>query len=225
MLIPQLLFAHLLADYTLQTNWLVGRKNQWDGLALHGVMVFAMSLLVLAPYVNVVLIPIVLLTAAHMAQDWLKVHFGPRLKVHPFYPYAADQCGHCIQIGIVQLAVGPLLLSSGPSGIDLIVATIGASVVALTRFYDVTWWSNWMDMFPYMMRWRLWGYAERLAMFALSVIGFAFLAPVCVLLRLFSAWRSGQPVWQQKRGILEMALGVVLAIALGLAVRTLLLSH
>lgn len=224
MLIPQLLFAHLLADYTLQTNWLVGRKNQWDGLALHGAMVFAMSLLVLAPYVSVVLVPIVVLTAAHITQDWFKVHFGPRLKVHAFYPYAADQFGHCIQIGLVQLAVGRLLIP-GPTSADIMIATIGASVVALTRFYDVTWWSNWMEMFPYMMRWRLWGYIERLAMFALSVIGLAFLAPACVALRLFATWRAGQPAWRETRGILEMGLGVVLAIALGLVVRTLWLSQ
>ncbi|MHB8626861.1 MAG: DUF3307 domain-containing protein [Aggregatilineales bacterium] len=224
MLIPQLLFAHLLADYTLQTNWLVSRKNQWNGLALHGIMVFAMSIFVLAPYVSVMLIPVMFLTAAHMGQDWLKIHFGPRLKVHPIYPYAADQVGHCIQIGVIQLAVARLLIP-GPRFADVLVAAIGASVVALTRFYDVTWWSNWMDMFPYMMRWRLLGYAERLAMFALSVIGLAFLAPLCAALRLFAAWRSGQPIWQQKRGTLEMTLGVGLAIMLGLIVRTLWLNH
>lgn len=223
MLIPQLLFAHLLADYTLQTNWLVSRKNQWDGLALHGVMVFAMSLLVLAPYVNLILIPVILLTAAHMGQDWLKVHLGPRLKVHPVYPYAADQVGHFIQIGLVQLVVAPLLIP-GPTHADLLVAALGACVVALTRFYDVTWWSNWMDMFPYMMRWRLWGYTERLAMFALSVVGLAFLSPLCVILRLFAAWRAGQPIWKQKRGLLEMALGIGLAIGLGLVVRTMWLG-
>ena len=51
MIAAHLLFAHFLADYPLQTNWLIVRKGQsWDGLALHGLMVLFMAILVLPQY-------------------------------------------------------------------------------------------------------------------------------------------------------------------------------
>ena len=213
----------MLADYLLQTNWLIARKGQrWDGLALHGAMVFFMSVLALAPYIKVVLLPILILTLVHTAQDWLKIYSGPRLKIHPFIPYMADQLSHYTQIVILQLAVGALLIPA-PTQTDLIVATVAASVVTLTRFYDITWWSNWLDMIPYMTRWRWLGYAERLTMFALSAIGLFFLAPLCIVPRLFLSWQDKQPIWKQKRGVLEMGIGVVFAIILGVILRAMLL--
>ncbi len=37
MIIPHLLFAHLLGDYPLQSHWLVKRKAEsWRGLLVHG---------------------------------------------------------------------------------------------------------------------------------------------------------------------------------------------
>jgi hypothetical protein len=223
LLIPQLLLAHMLADYLLQTNWLIARKGQrWDGLALHGAMVFFMSILALAPYIKVVLVPILILSIVHTSQDWLKIYTGPRIKIHPFIPYMADQFSHYTQIIIMQLVVGSLLIPA-PTHTDVIVATIAATVISLTRFYDITWWSNWLDMIPYMTRWRWWGYAERLAMCALSAIGLFFMAPLCILPRLIFSWQTKQPIWTQKRGMLEMGLGVVFAIALGVILRAMLL--
>lgn len=223
-LIPQLLLAHMLADYLLQTNWLISRKGKrWDGLALHGAVVFSMSMLTLAPYARVVLLPIALLSLVHTAQDWLKIYSGPRLKIHPFIPYAADQISHYTQIVIVQLAVGALLIPA-PSHSDVLAATVAASVVTLTRFYDISWWSNWLDMIPYMTRWRWLGYAERLSIFALSAVGLFFVAPLCVLPRLLVAWQVGQPIWGQRRGLWEMGIGVVLSVALGLLLHAMLTS-
>ena len=223
MLIPQLLLAHMLADYLLQTNWLIARKGQrWDGLALHGAMVFFMSILTLAPYIKVVLLPILILSIVHTAQDWLKIYTGPRIKIHPFIPYMADQLSHYTQIVIMQLAIGSLLIP-GPTHTDIIVASVAASTVTLTRFYDISWWSNWLDMIPYMTRWRWFGYAERVSVFALSAIGLFFLAPLCVVPRLVFSWRVKQPIWAQKRGALEMGLGLLLAIILGLVLRAMLL--
>ena len=212
----------MLADYLLQTNWLIARKGQrWDGLAIHGAMVFSMSLLSLAPYYRVVLLPLAIFSVVHTAQDWLKIYSGPRIKIHPFIPYAADQLSHYTQIVILQLVVGPQLIPAPPQA-DIIFATIGASGVTLTRFYDISWWSNWLDMIPYMTRWRWIAYTERLAMFVLAVAGLFFLAPLCVVPRLFVSWRIKQPIWKQKRGVLEMSLGVILAIGLGLVLRAML---
>lgn len=212
----------MLADYALQTNWLVARKGKaWDGLALHGFMVFLMSMLVLAPYASVVLLPITLMSLLHTGQDWLKIDTGKRIKIHPIYSYMIDQFGHYATISVMQILVGPLL-KPPPSQTEIALMAIGASTITLTRFYDVTWWSNWLAMIPYMSQWRWFGYAERLAMFALSVAGYWSLAPLCVLPRLFDSWRLHRPIWKQPRGLPEMGLGIILAIAVGLVVRALL---
>ncbi len=212
----------MLADYTLQTNWLVARKGQaWDGLALHGLMVFFMSMLVLPQYAGIVLLPILGMSLLHTAQDWLKIYLGPRLKIHPIYSYSIDQLAHYTTIVGMQGLLGAYLLPP-PTTFEVALAATGASVITLTRFYDVTWWANWLDMIPYMTRWRNWGYLERLAMFALSVAGLFYLAPLCAGLRLFEAWRCKRPIWKQPRGLLEMGLGILLAVTLGVVVRGLL---
>ncbi len=212
----------MLADYILQTNWLVARKGQaWDGLALHGLMVFVMSMLVLAPYAGVVLLPIALMSLLHTAQDWLKIYTGTRIKIHPIYSYLLDQVGHYVTIGVMQILIGHLL-QPPPSQAEVALMSIGAAVISLTRFYDVTWWANWLDMIPYMGHWRNVGYAERLAMFTLSLAGLFYLAPLCVLPRLIASWLTHRPIWKQRRGLAEMGIGIILAVILGVLVRSLL---
>ncbi len=224
LLVPQLLFAHMLADYALQTNWLVSRKGHgWLALGLHGLMVFCMAILVLPQYISVVFVPILIFSILHTAQDWLKIYSGPRVKIPSIYTYSADQLSHYLMIGVMQLTVGPLLVPA-PDNATLFVAGVGSATIILTRFYEVSWWSNWLDMLPYMNRWRGWSYAERLAMFALSVAGFFYLAPLCALPRVAQSIREKHPFWEQKRGAPEMLLGVVLAIGAGLIVRRFFLA-
>ncbi len=222
MIAAHLLFAHFLADYPLQTNWLIVRKGQsWDGLALHGLMVLFMAILVLPQYFPFVLIPLLALSGVHTIQDWGKIYTGPRIKIHPIIPYLLDQVLHYIIIGIVQVAVGSLLVPA-PGPWEVMLMATGAVVVAVTRAYDVTWWANWLDMIPYMNRWTWWGYAERLAMVALSTFGLFYLAPLCAAPRLLYAWSHGTPIWKQRRGLLEMGIGIVFSIALGLVLHRLL---
>lgn len=224
MLIPHLLFAHMLADYALQTNWLVARKGQaWDGLILHGLVVFVMSLLVLPRYIPVLFVPILIMSILHTIQDWGKVYSGPRLKIHPFIPYMLDQVLHYATILGMQVLFGSQLQPPPDSG-EILVMSAGTVIIAVTRFYDVTWWSNWLDMIPYMNRWHIWGYAERLAMVALAAGGWYFLAPLCVLPRLWYAQHCGYPIWKQRRGILEVIVGIVFSVALGLVLRALITS-
>ncbi len=227
MIIAHLLFAHLLADYPLQTNWLVVRKGQaWYGLALHGAMVFLMMILVLPGDLSVLLVPMLILTFVHMFQDWVKVYSGPRIKIHPFIPYILDQVLHYTAIIIFQMVVASQLeqLGLAPSPAEIWVMALGAVVIIVTRFYDVTWWANWLDMILYMNRWAVWGFAERLAMVALSVVGLFYAAPLCVLPRLLYAQSQGMAITKQRRGSLEMGIGVVLSVGCGLVLRVLLLS-
>jgi hypothetical protein len=100
----------------------------------------------------------------------------------------------------------------------------GAAVIAVTRFYEVTWWANWLDMIPYMNRWRLMGYLERLCMLALAASGLWMIAPLCVLPRLALSAYSNRPIWRQRRGTLELVLGVALSVTLGIALRAVLVQ-
>jgi hypothetical protein len=212
----------MLADYTLQTNWLIVRKGQsWDGLALHGFMVFVMSIIVLAPYFSVVFVPILIMSIVHTFQDWAKIYTGPRIKIHPFIPYMLDQVLHYTAIVILQVLIGSQL-QPPPDQMEIFVMACGGVCIAVTRFYDVTWWANWLDMIPYMNRWQIWGYAERLAMVALATVGLFYVAPLCILPRLYYGWRTNTPIWRQPRGSLEMGIGVLFSIGLGLILRRLL---
>lgn len=219
MVIPHLMFAHMLADYVLQTNWLVARKGRsWYGLGLHGGIVGVMSLLALSPYLGDVWPLLVALTVVHTFQDYLKVRFGPHMKVHPFIPYMGDQLLHYITIIGIQWTVDRFY-SFAPGQTEIMYMWAGTAAIAVTRYYDVTWWANWLDMIPYMNRWRALGYAERLAMVVLTVVGVWFLAPLMVLPRLWLSWRQERPVWRQRRGALEVVIGIAFSVAVGFGLR------
>jgi hypothetical protein len=92
-----LLTAHLLADFMFQTGWMVKYKRRPSVLALHGLVVFALSLLALGGSVGLVLA----LTGAHLVIDAVKVYaLPPRL-----WPYLADQAAHLATIAVAALLV------------------------------------------------------------------------------------------------------------------------
>src|SRR5258708_17046634 len=100
----------MLADYTLQTNWLIVRKGQaWDGLALHGLMVLATAIMALPQYITVLLVPLIVLSGVHTFQDWMKIYTGPRIRIHPFIPYILDQVLHYTAIVTFQLLLAGLV--------------------------------------------------------------------------------------------------------------------
>jgi hypothetical protein len=207
----------MLSDYVLQSNWLVARKGKsWTGLLIHGGIVGSISLLAVSPYLGEIWLAVLLLTALHTSQDYLKVYLSPRLRMHHFFPYMADQFLHYTAIGLFQLWLGDDRLPNPPGTAEIAFMWTGAAVVIVTRFYDVTWWANWLDMIPYMNRWRGVGYIERLSMLALAASGVWFIAPLCILPRLIWSARIKRPIWQQRRGKLEMGIGVVLCVALGI---------
>lgn len=216
MIIPHLLFAHLLGDYPLQSHWLVKRKAEsWRGLLVHGGIVGFMSLVALAPYLGDVWIALVALTMLHTIQDYGKVQLGARQVVHPFVPYIGDQVLHYLTIIGIQLWIGDSLAPE-PGETEIALMWTGAAVVAVTRFYDVTVWANWLDLIPYMRRWRALGYTERLSMLALAAAGAWYLAPLVALPRLVLARHEDRPIGANRRYALEMVTGAVFSIALGL---------
>lgn len=224
MLAPHLIFSHMLADYVLQTDWLAARKGQffprevasWDGLLLHGLVVWLMSLAVLPGYLGTLWPYVTVIALVHTFQDGVKAWATPRLQVHSFIPYALDQMLHLSLILVFQ-GVWAGRVNPPPPTAETDLMILGASLVAVTRLYEVSWWANWLDMIPYMNRWRLWGYTERIAMFVLSVVDLWWLAPLAVLPRLYAARRQGQPIWNQKRGMAELLLGIAFSVILGSA--------
>lgn len=213
MIIPHLIFAHLLGDYVLQTNWLAVRKSQaLDGLLIHGLVVYVMSLLATAPHFKQVWLPITVLLVIHTLQDGLKVWSGPRLRIHLAYSYFLDQFLHLLLILGIQAVV-----EVKTSHFEEAAMSFEAALIAVTRFYEVSWWANWFEMIVYMNRWQVWGAFERIAILLTAALGPipALVSPVFALPRLVFAWRSGNPLWKERYGLLEWGLGIVFSLGLG----------
>ncbi|UCD98792.1 MAG: DUF3307 domain-containing protein [Chloroflexota bacterium] len=111
-----LLFAHFLADYPLQSNWIVEHKNRPGVLILHILTHLFVSLIVVIfiaprswPY-------ILLLTAIHLLIDTGKSTLN---KVKPQWvvvPYFVDQFLHILSIAVIAGLMEP---TSGISPFEL----------------------------------------------------------------------------------------------------------
>ena len=122
-----LLFAHVMADFVLQTNAMVANKRHHLTLALHGAVVLGMAVLAtgaLSPW-------LILLTVAHLAIDAAKTLLG-RGGIAPFL---ADQAAHLATL--IALAFWqPDLMAQGIWGAYPLVAPImmlTAGAIVTTR--------------------------------------------------------------------------------------------
>lgn len=91
-----LLFAHLLGDYPLQTNWIVKAKRTWVGLTLHVTLHFLVLLILVGPARRVLLPYLLLLTTSHFAVDTLKTLAGQLWPRQVNGPYLLDQLLHVL---------------------------------------------------------------------------------------------------------------------------------
>lgn len=83
-----LLFAHVLADFVFQTNWIAANKQRFAVLLLHGAIVFATLVLATG---SLLILPLALLTLAHLAIDAVK-QYGTRAT--GLWPFLIDQAAH-----------------------------------------------------------------------------------------------------------------------------------
>lgn len=90
-----LLFAHMLADFTLQSDAMVKNKAQLRYFSLHIAIVAATAWAALG--LTTALVPILIVAATHFAIDWLKLRFGGT----GFIGFIADQAGHVAMILVV----------------------------------------------------------------------------------------------------------------------------
>ncbi len=87
-----LAFGHLVADFTLQTDWMVRRKREWRVLLAH------VGLVLLATWIALGFAPVplllVLIGVSHLAIDWAKLRWGGA----GFTGFAVDQAAHAVTI-------------------------------------------------------------------------------------------------------------------------------
>jgi len=114
----RLILAHLLADFVLQTRWIVKRKETASGLAIH-ISLVGLTMLVVAwdhladwwPWLLIILV-------VHAATDWAKIRVEPRLHLPPIIPFLIDQAVHVLTIAAVVALAQPNGLSLTLDGTD-----------------------------------------------------------------------------------------------------------
>jgi hypothetical protein len=94
----QLIFAHFLADYPLQSNWIAANKHKFPVLALHAGTHLATMLAVSGSAWREIWPFLLTLTAVHMSIDALKIRFTKRRPEWVTLPYLADQGLHYLTI-------------------------------------------------------------------------------------------------------------------------------
>jgi len=100
-----LLFAHALADFVLQTDWMHRNKSKIGVMALHGVVVLVLSSAAIG---HLTALPVIALAAAHLAIDCIKT-YG---KFRNFAAFITDQALHIVTLIAVSL-YAPTLWQTG----------------------------------------------------------------------------------------------------------------
>ncbi len=101
-----LLFAHVLADFVLQSDWLVANKRKPLVLLLHGVIVLVTLQLAMG---SVTAWPLLALAAAHLVIDAIKTFATGDSGI---WPFLLDQVAHAITL-IVTAVLFPTLWANG----------------------------------------------------------------------------------------------------------------
>jgi hypothetical protein len=101
----QLIFAHLIADYPLQTNELVKAKGSWWGLTLHGT-VHLLVMLLLAGRAMLTTWPyLVLLAFIHLGIDLSKNQFSRAKPDWVVSGYLLDQLAHLLSVVFIATSL------------------------------------------------------------------------------------------------------------------------
>ncbi|MDG4649191.1 DUF3307 domain-containing protein [Roseibacterium sp. SDUM158017] len=122
-----LAFAHVVADYLLQTRWIVENKRG-AGFAIHIAIVFAAAVACLGQVSWIVL----WITAAHLAIDATKTLLLP----DRLWSYLADQAAHFLSVALLA-ALFPLSWETGVWG-GVAPAWVPVLMAAATGFVFAT---------------------------------------------------------------------------------------
>jgi hypothetical protein len=128
--------AHLIADYPLQTNWMVQAKRTWSGLTLHVTIHLATLLVLCLPDLPRLWPFIVALGLAHFAIDAFKnlvMSHRPRWVIGP---YIFDQFLHILSIWLIAYWADSLLAGGWP--IDRPWQIYAAGFLLATKVWYIT---------------------------------------------------------------------------------------
>jgi hypothetical protein len=132
-----LAFGHLVADFTLQTDWMVRRKREPLVLLAHVGVVVLVTWIAL----GFAIAPLVLLFigAAHLATDWAKLRWGGT----GFTGFAVDQAAHAASI-LLAAALFPAAFASGlwgdpPAAMAPLVAPLPAAMTLAGGLIAAVW--------------------------------------------------------------------------------------
>jgi hypothetical protein len=132
-----LAFGHLLADFTLQADWMVRRKREFLVLLAH------VGVIVLATWaaLGFALAPLLLLwiAASHLAIDWAKLRWGGP----GFGAFALDQGAHAAAIlvgaALVPGAYAAGLWSHPPAGLAPLTTQLPAAMTLASGLIAAVW--------------------------------------------------------------------------------------
>ncbi len=96
-----LFLAHLIADYPLQTDWMVRAKRTWSGLTLHVTIHFVTMLVLVWPATRFIWPQLLALAGLHFAIDAFKNYLATHKPGWVVGPYFFDQFLHLVSIWMV----------------------------------------------------------------------------------------------------------------------------
>jgi hypothetical protein len=104
-----LFLAHLLADYPLQPNWLVSKKTRWGFLAIHALIQFLTSIIIVWIFYSTTGLStwpyLLLLAGIHLTIDTIKNLLSRKRSNWVKIPYLLDQFLHFISIMVISLLI------------------------------------------------------------------------------------------------------------------------
>ena len=129
-----LLFAHVVADFMLQTNKMVENKRSFKTLAIHGALVLATAQLALGHAAAPILLA---LAIAHVAIDVIKTYGNFR----SFTAFCVDQLAHLITLAATAY-VAPTLWATGawsamPNALPLMALATGVIITLFAGQYAI----------------------------------------------------------------------------------------
>ncbi|OGO61859.1 MAG: hypothetical protein A2032_05390 [Chloroflexi bacterium RBG_19FT_COMBO_49_13] len=95
-----LVLAHLIADYPLQPTWMVNNKTRWTVLAMHVLIHYAVSLIVVGSARSTIWPHLLVLALLHLVIDIGKITLNKLRPKWVIMPYIVDQFLHFVTMGL-----------------------------------------------------------------------------------------------------------------------------
>jgi len=132
-----LLLAHLLADYPLQPDWVVSKKKHWGVLALHILIHFITSVIIVWIFSSSTGLStwpyLLLLAGIHLLIDSIKNRLSRIRSRWVKIPYIVDQLVHVLSIIVISLLIeqhlGFIAFPTNPGWAVLAIAYLLATYV------------------------------------------------------------------------------------------------